>query len=53
MTTQQIAGRLVALGRSGKLDHCYDELFAQGAESFEMEGVPQGHAKGSACQLCS
>ncbi|PHI19777.1 hypothetical protein CEQ90_11155 [Lewinellaceae bacterium SD302] len=46
MTTQQVADRLVEMGRSGKLDQCYDELFAQDAESHEMAGVPNGSAKG-------
>lgn len=46
MTTQQIADRLVSLGRSGQLDQCYEELFAANATSTEMEGLPNHHVEG-------
>ncbi len=46
MTVQQIADRLVELCRTGQNDQCYHELFSADAESHEMPGVPDGHAKG-------
>ncbi len=46
MTTQQVATRLVELCRTGKMDQCYPELFAESASSHEMPGVPGGDVTG-------
>lgn len=46
MTTQQVADRLVELGRSGQLDNAYGELFSPSAASYEAPGVPNGEVHG-------
>jgi ketosteroid isomerase-like protein len=51
MKTQQIADRLVELCRAGEYERCYDELYADEAESIEMPAMaasPIGNARGLA-----
>ena len=42
MKTQQIADRLVELCRAGEYERCYDELYAEDAESIEMPAMAGG-----------
>ena len=46
MSTQQVAGRLVELVRTGKSDDAYLELFSENASSHEMPGVPDADVQG-------
>jgi ketosteroid isomerase-like protein len=49
MKTQQIADRLIELCRAQEYERCYDELYAEDAESVEMPGMaggPIGNARG-------
>ena len=42
MNTQAIAKRLVELCREGKGEQAQNELYAEDAESIEMDGLPPG-----------
>jgi hypothetical protein len=44
MNTEQIAQRLVQLCREGKGPQAQDELYAQDAQSIEMEGAMPGNS---------
>lgn len=46
MTVENIANRLVELCRVNKWTTAYEELFAQDAKAFEMEGVPEREMQG-------
>ena len=41
MTTQEIAARLVELGRQGAFEKAHQELYAQDAVSIEPHGTPE------------
>lgn len=51
MTVQAIADRLVELCRIGQHDQAYEELFADHAKSYEMEGLPERIVEGKAALL--
>jgi hypothetical protein len=46
MTTKQVADRLIALCRQGKIQEAQDELYGEGIESIEPKQGPLASAKG-------
>jgi len=46
MTTEEIANRLVILGRQGNWQQAQDALYHQDAESIEPDETPWGNVNG-------
>lgn len=46
MTIEAVANRLVELCRAEKYEQAYEELFAEDAKGYEMEGLPDRIVEG-------